>query len=82
MSGGANVVLHSFNMVLSKRHDDESFSMLTMDFSNFFNIVDISTLLCEVILRFPSISLWVELLYDQEIRLYVGDTHIWSTTGV
>ncbi|GKB46180.1 putative reverse transcriptase domain-containing protein [Tanacetum coccineum] len=56
--------------------------MLTVDFSNAFNLVDRTTLLHEVRTRCPSISLWVDFLYGQSARLYVGDDHIWSTTGV
>ncbi|KAL7610215.1 hypothetical protein Lser_V15G14394 [Lactuca serriola] len=56
--------------------------MLTVDFSNAFNLVDRSALLDEVRLRCPSISLWVEFLYGQAARLYLGNTHIRSSTGV
>ena len=56
--------------------------MLTVDFSNVFNLVDRSTLLREVRLRCPSISLWVEFLYGHAARLYLGDGHIMSATGV
>ncbi|PNY15245.1 auxilin-like protein [Trifolium pratense] len=51
-------------------------------FSNAFNMVDRSELLQEVRVRCPSISLWVEFLYDQSARLYIGDDHIMSSTGV
>ncbi|PNX98421.1 40S ribosomal protein s10-like [Trifolium pratense] len=37
--------------------------MLTVDFSNAFNMIDRSTLLQEVRVECPSISLWVEFLY-------------------
>jgi len=33
-------------------------------------------------LRCPSISLWVKFLYGQAARLYLGDEHIMSATGV
>ncbi|KAJ0856068.1 putative reverse transcriptase domain, DNA/RNA polymerase superfamily [Helianthus annuus] len=82
VSGGAEAILHSVNRVLSERHTDGSLAMLTVDFSNAFNQVDRSTLLLEVRMRCPSISLWVEFLYGQPARLYLGDGHIWSTTGV
>ncbi|GKA75546.1 putative reverse transcriptase domain-containing protein [Tanacetum coccineum] len=61
---------------------DGSLAMLTVDFSNAFNLVDRTTLLHEVRTRCPSISLWVDFLYGQSARLYVGDDYIWSTTGV
>ncbi|GJS12032.1 putative reverse transcriptase domain-containing protein [Tanacetum coccineum] len=68
--------------VLSEYHNDGSLAMLTMDFSNAFNLVDRSALLYEVRVWCPSISLWVDFLYGQATRLYIGDTHIWSATGV
>jgi len=74
--------LHSVNKLLNLRHEDGSLTMLTVDFSNAFNLVDRSALLREVRLRCPSISLWVEFLYGQAVRLYLGDGHIMSATGV
>ncbi|GJV58022.1 putative reverse transcriptase domain-containing protein [Tanacetum coccineum] len=79
---GAEAVLHGANRFLNKFHSDGSLAMLTVDFSNAFNLVDRTTLLHEVRTRCPSISLWVDFLYGQSARLYVGDDHIWSTTGV
>ncbi|GKB74539.1 putative reverse transcriptase domain-containing protein [Tanacetum coccineum] len=51
-------------------------------FLNAFNLVDRSALLHEVRVKCPSISLWVDFLYGQASRLYIGDTHIWSATEV
>ncbi|KAL6545126.1 hypothetical protein OROHE_009791 [Orobanche hederae] len=82
VSGGAEAILHSANRVLSNRHEDGSLTMLTVDFSNAFNMVDQSALLREVRVRCPSISLWVEFLYGQAARLYLGDGHIMSATRV
>jgi hypothetical protein len=82
ISGGAEAILHSVNRVLSERHADGSLAMLTVDFANAFNMVDRSALLHEVRVRCPSISLWVEFLYGQEARLYLGDEHIMSATEV
>ncbi|GJR26184.1 putative reverse transcriptase domain-containing protein [Tanacetum coccineum] len=79
---GAEAVLHGANRFLNKFHSDGSLAMLTVDFSNAFNLVDRTTLLHEVQTRCPSISLWVDFLYGQSARLYVGDDHIWSTTRV
>lgn len=79
---GAEAVLHGANRFLNKFHSDGSLAMLTVDFSNAFNLVDRTSLLHEVRTRCPSISLWVDFLYGQSARLYVGDDHIWSTTGV
>ncbi|KAL4583664.1 hypothetical protein LXL04_008246 [Taraxacum kok-saghyz] len=82
VSGGAEAVLHSVNRVMREHQADGSFSMLTVDFSNAFNVVDRSALLHEVRRRCHSISLWVDFLYGQAARLYIGDKHIWSATGV
>jgi len=82
VSGGTEAILHSVNRVLNLRHGDGSLTMLTVDFSNAFNLVDRSALLREVRLRCPSISLWVEFLYGQAARLYLGDGHIMSAAGV
>ena len=65
--------MHSANKLLSEQHEDGSLVMLTVDFSNAFNLVDRSVLLREVRMRCPSISLWVEFLYGQAARLYLGD---------
>jgi hypothetical protein len=48
VSGGANAILHSANRVMGQRYDDGSLAMLTVDFSNAFNMVDRSALLQEV----------------------------------
>ena len=82
MPNGAEAVLHSANRFLNSFHADGSLALLTVDFSNAFNLVDKSTLLHEVRLWCPSISLWVELLYGQEARLYLDNIHIWFTVGV
>nr|GEU88258.1 hypothetical protein [Tanacetum cinerariifolium] len=47
VSGGTEAVLHSVNSVLSEYHNDGSLAMLTVDFSNAFNLVDRSALLHE-----------------------------------
>ncbi|GKC06001.1 putative reverse transcriptase domain-containing protein [Tanacetum coccineum] len=82
MSGGAKAILHSANRVLSEYHNDGSLAMLIVDFSNAFNLMDKLALLHEVKVKCPFISLWVDSLYGQASRLYIGDTHIWSATGV
>ncbi|GKD98219.1 putative reverse transcriptase domain-containing protein [Tanacetum coccineum] len=67
---------------MSEYRNDGSLAMLTMYFSNAFNLVDRSALLHEVRVSCPSISLWVDFLYGQSARLYIGDTHILSATEV
>jgi hypothetical protein len=43
ISGGAKVVLHSANRVLSQRHEEGFLAMLTIEFSNVFIMIDIVT---------------------------------------
>ncbi|KAJ0900450.1 putative RNA-directed DNA polymerase [Helianthus annuus] len=79
---GAEAVLHSANRFIDCYHADGSLVMLTIDFSNAFNLVDRSAMLKEVHRVCPSLSPWVNFLYGQPARLYVEDNCIWSTTGV
>ncbi|XP_035834198.1 uncharacterized protein LOC118482693 [Helianthus annuus] len=60
-------VLHSANRLLNAHHRDGSLAMLTVDFSNAFNLVDRTALLNKVRKMCPSISAWVD--------------YIWSSTG-
>ncbi|GKB47037.1 hypothetical protein Tco_0897790, partial [Tanacetum coccineum] len=55
----AEAVLHGANRFLNKFHSDGSLAMLTLYFSNAFNLVDRTTLLHEVRTRCPSILLWM-----------------------
>jgi hypothetical protein len=82
VSSRAEAFLHNVYGMLNLRHGDSSLIMLTIYFSNAFNLVDRSAFLCEVRLRCPSISFCVEFLYGQAARLYLGDGHIMSSTGV
>ncbi|XP_076897210.1 uncharacterized protein LOC143550455 [Bidens hawaiensis] len=82
VSNGAEAVLHSANRFVNAHHRDGSLAMLTVDFSNAFNLVDRTALLNEVRKMCPSISAWVDFLYGQPARLYVGNDNIWSSTGV
>ncbi|KAJ0599143.1 putative reverse transcriptase domain, exostosin [Helianthus annuus] len=79
---GAEAVLHSANRFLNSFHSDGSLAMLTVDFSNAFNLVDRSVLLHEVHRHCPSIFPWVQFLYAQPARLYVGNDRIGAFTGV
>ncbi|MCH80758.1 hypothetical protein A2U01_0001531 [Trifolium medium] len=68
--------------MLSQQHGAGSLAMLTIDFLNSFNMLDIdsSALLRKVRVRCPSIYLWVEFFYGQAAKLYLGDSHIMSAT--
>ncbi|XP_022020172.1 uncharacterized protein LOC110920260 [Helianthus annuus] len=79
---GAEAVLHSANRFLNSFHSDSSLAMLTVNFSNAFNLVDRSVLLREVHCHCPSIFPWVQFLYAQPARLYMGNDRIGVFTGV
>nr|GEZ78006.1 hypothetical protein [Tanacetum cinerariifolium] len=49
--GSAESILHSINWVFSEYHNDGSLAMLTVDFSNAFNLMDRSALLHELLLH-------------------------------
>lgn len=72
VSSGDEAVLHSANRVLRKRHGDGSLAILTVDFSNDFNMVDRLAFLHEVGVKCPFIALWVDFLYGEAVRLYLG----------
>lgn len=74
--------LHSVDRVLSNQNGDGSLAMLLVDFSNAFNMVYWSSLLHVMWVKFSFISLWVEFLYGQTTRLYLGDGHIMSAIRV
>ncbi|XP_022032741.1 uncharacterized protein LOC110933848 [Helianthus annuus] len=79
---GAEAVLHSANRFLNSFHEDGSMALLTVDFTNAFNMVDRSAFLQQVHQRCPSIYRWVQFLYAQPARLYVGSECFRATTGV
>ncbi|KAL6535087.1 hypothetical protein OROMI_026461 [Orobanche minor] len=70
VSGGAEAVLHSVNMLLNELHADGSIAMLTVDFSNAFNLVDRSALLHEVTLRaIKALKLCCKALWNHVVDL-------------
>nr|GEW46054.1 hypothetical protein [Tanacetum cinerariifolium] len=58
--GGCEDVLHSVNRLVESKGNEVGLSMLLVDFSNAFNLVDRSVLLEESRVRCPSIAPWVE----------------------
>lgn len=76
VSCGVEAIFHNANKVLRNRHEDGSWAMLTVDFLNYFNKVDQSSLLHEVRVICPSISSGVDFIYGQEVMLYFGNGHI------
>ncbi|GJZ12886.1 hypothetical protein Tco_0548116 [Tanacetum coccineum] len=75
-------LVSKLNRVLSEYHNDGSLVILSVYFSNALNPVDILALLHEVRVMYLSISFWVDFLYEQVTRLYIGDTHIWYAIRV
>lgn len=57
-------------------------TMLLVDFSNAFNLVERTVLVKEVRERCPSIARWVEFCYSQHARLYYNDSILSSSQGV
>lgn len=57
VSGGAEAILHNANRVLSQQHGDGSLVVITKDFSNAFNLLDMFALLRKVRVRCLSISI-------------------------
>ncbi|KAD7116563.1 hypothetical protein E3N88_03831 [Mikania micrantha] len=55
ISNGAEAVLHSANRFLNMFHSDGSLALLTVDFSNAFNLVDRTTLLQEGMIVFSQL---------------------------
>lgn len=55
---------------MAAKGDKNSMSMLLVDFSNAFNLVNRTAMLREVRSLCPSISRWVEFCYAEPARLY------------
>lgn len=79
---GEKAILHSANRFLNVFHDNGSLAMLTVDFTNAFNLVDRTILLREVSVHCPSIYHWVQFIYAKPARLYVRDSCIGASTRV
>ncbi|XP_026428293.1 uncharacterized protein LOC113324185 [Papaver somniferum] len=79
---GGEGILHSANRLLELMGADHTRSMLLIDFSNAFNLVDRSTIIKEVRTHCPSISYWVEFCYAKPARLYYQDHVLSSAMGV
>nr|GEY43628.1 hypothetical protein [Tanacetum cinerariifolium] len=82
VSGGSEAILHFVNRLTESCGDNVGLSMLLVDFKNAFNLIDREVMLCEVHLRCPAISRWVEFCYSIPARLYYGEHTLWSCQGV
>ncbi|XP_026417474.1 uncharacterized protein LOC113312957 [Papaver somniferum] len=79
---GGEGILHSANRLIELCGSDTSKTMLLIEFTNAFNLVDRSTIIREVRARCPSIAYWVEFCYMKPARLYYRDHILSSTQGV
>ncbi|XP_026456108.1 uncharacterized protein LOC113357059 isoform X2 [Papaver somniferum] len=79
---GGESILYAANRFLEMHGSDNTKSMLLIDFSNAFNMVDRSTIIREVRTHCPIISRWVEFCYMQPARLYYQEHLLSSTQGV
>ncbi|XP_026453451.1 uncharacterized protein LOC113354296 [Papaver somniferum] len=75
-------ILHSVNRSLEIKGNRSDTSMLLIDFTNAFNMVDRTSLIKEVRSHFPAISQWVEFCFATPTRLYYKDTILSSAQGV
>ncbi|GJV39914.1 hypothetical protein Tco_1418354 [Tanacetum coccineum] len=73
-------VLHSMNRLIDSKGNEVGIYMLLVDFKNAFNLVDMSVLLEETKVRYPSIASSIEFCYAQPARLYYDDFVLWSYT--
>ncbi|XP_056686000.1 uncharacterized protein [Spinacia oleracea] len=79
---GSEAILHAVNRLVEAKGEVSSMSMLLVDFSNAFNLIDRSTMLREVQRRCPSLSPWVEFCFVRPARLYYEGSVLLSSQGV
>lgn len=75
-------ILHSVNRLLEMKGSYEKMTMLLIDFTNAFNIVNCNVLISEVRDKCPSISKWVEFCYARPSKLYYNEHTLSSAQGV
>lgn len=71
---GGESILHAANRLMKLKGTENNITMMLVDFSNAFNLVDRTTLIREVRDKCPHISKWVEFCYAQPARLYYNDS--------
>ncbi|KAL8159522.1 hypothetical protein V2J09_001059 [Rumex salicifolius] len=72
--GGAEAILHAMNRFVNKHHGDHSFTMLTVDFTKAFNLVNQTTMLLVVRKTCPSISPWIICWRLSHLFVYMSTT--------
>lgn len=75
-------ILHSANKLLEMKGSHDNMTMMLIDFSNAFNLVNRTVLINEVRSKCPSISRWIEFCYSKPARLYYNDAVLSSAQGV
>ncbi|XP_026410584.1 uncharacterized protein LOC113305798 [Papaver somniferum] len=76
------VILHSDNRLLELKGGHDNMTMLLVDFSNAFNLVDRTTMVREVRSKCPSIARWVDFCYAKPARLYYNEFTLYSSLDV
>ncbi|XP_026456101.1 uncharacterized protein LOC113357055 isoform X2 [Papaver somniferum] len=79
---GGEAILHAVNRMLEEKGGSDKLSMLLVDLSNAFNLIDCTVMLSAVRKFCPSISRWVEFCYASPARLYYMDHILSSSKGV
>ncbi|XP_026392264.1 uncharacterized protein LOC113287662 [Papaver somniferum] len=79
---GGEGIMHAANRLLELKGTHCTQTMLLVDFTNAFNLVDRATLIHEVRNHCPSISRWVEFCYSTPARLYYNQHILSSALGV
>lgn len=79
---GGEGIMHAANRLLELKGTHCTQTMLLVDFTNAFNLVDRATLICEVRNHCHSISRWVEFCYSTLAILYYNEHIISSALGV
>ena len=60
--GGAEASVHAVRKLAQEFGDDPGKTMLKVDFSNAFNMVDRTVMLAQVFEKLPGLYIWVVLL--------------------
>lgn len=79
---GGEIILHTANKVMELKGAQNTITMMLVDITNAFNLVDRTTLISEVRARCPGIARLIEFYYAQPARLYYNDSILASATGV
>lgn len=79
ISGGGESIMHSANRLLESKGTQNNLTMMLIEFTNAFNLIDRTTVIKEVRNKCPSIPKWVEFCYAIPTRLYYNEAILTST---